>query len=223
MNISWKKAGLCLASIGFLASCESNTEKKDQEVAEKANPGIETQYMDMDVNPKDDFFRFVNGTWLKETEIPADRTSWGGFQILRQETDKNVLQLLEEGRQNQDFKEGSVSEAALVTSGTATLETALFNVPEVVCYKGNFISYHIAKRIIQLNYISLVNLIMDREVVKELIQDEFNEKQLRLELEKILSEKNRNKILNDYQLLKQKLGGEGASEKTAKLIVSSFK
>lgn len=117
----------------------------------------------------------------------------------------------------------SVSEAALVTSGTATLETALFNVPEVVCYKGNFISYHIAKRIIQLNYISLVNLIMDREVVKELIQDEFNEKQLRLELEKILSEKNRNKILNDYQLLKQKLGGEGASEKTAKLIVSSFK
>lgn len=116
----------------------------------------------------------------------------------------------------------SVSEAALVTSGTATLETALFNVPEVVCYKGNFISYHIAKRIIQLNYISLVNLIMDREVVKELIQDEFNEKQLRLELEKILSEKNRNKILNDYQLLKQKLGGEGASEKTAKLIVESL-
>src|SRR5699024_6424050 len=64
-----------------------------------------------------------------------------------------------------------VAHAALVTSGTATLETALFNVPEVVCYKGNWISYQIAKRIINLDFISLVNLIMDREVVKELIQE----------------------------------------------------
>lgn len=117
----------------------------------------------------------------------------------------------------------SVAQAALVTSGTATLETALFNVPEVVCYKGNLISYHIAKRIVKLNYISLVNLIMDREVVKELIQDEFNEKQLQLELEKILSTEKRTEILADYQLLKEKLGGEGASEKTASLILKSLK
>lgn len=82
----------------------------------------------------------------------------------------------------------SVSKAALVTSGTATLETALFKVPEVVCYKGNWISYQIAKRIITLKYISLVNLIMDREVVKELIQSEFNSKNLKSELERILSE-----------------------------------
>ena len=73
----------------------------------------------------------------------------------------------------------SFSHAALVTSGTATLETALFKVPEVVCYKGGWISYQIAKRIITLKYISLVNLIMDREVVKELIQDDLNPKNLK--------------------------------------------
>src|SRR5699024_792593 len=73
------------------------------------------------------------------------------------------------------------SHAALVTSGTATLETALFNVPEVVCYKGNWVSYQIAKRIIKLDFISLVNLIMDREVVTELIQGEFNAKNLKAE------------------------------------------
>ena len=107
MNSNWKKVGLCIAGLSFLTSCEQANEKNDQEVAEKTNPGIETQYMDLDVSPKEDFFRYVNGTWLDETEIPADRTSWGGFQILRQDTDKNVLNLLEEGRKNQDFEEGS--------------------------------------------------------------------------------------------------------------------
>src|SRR5690606_34312912 len=71
---------------------------------------------------------------------------------------------------NQTYDLLSISHAALVTSGTATLETALFKVPQVVCYRANWISYQIAKRIITLKYISLVNLIMDREVVKELIQ-----------------------------------------------------
>ncbi|HET8753848.1 MAG TPA: lipid-A-disaccharide synthase, partial [Salinimicrobium sp.] len=75
---------------------------------------------------------------------------------------------------NKTYDVLSLSTAALVTSGTATLETALLKVPEVVCYKGNFISYEIARRIIKLDYISLVNLIMGREVVKELIQKEFN-------------------------------------------------
>ena len=70
----------------------------------------------------------------------------------------------------------SVAHAALVTSGTATLETALFKVPQVVCYKGSWISYQIAKRIITLKYISLVNLIMDKTVVTELIQEELNPK-----------------------------------------------
>ena len=116
-----------------------------------------------------------------------------------------------------------IAHAALVTSGTATLETALFKVPEVVCYKGGWISYQIAKRIITLKYISLVNLIMDREVVKELIQDEFNTKNLKIELEKILNNENRKRILNDYQDLEKLLGGEGASAKTAKLIVNSIR
>jgi len=111
-----------------------------------------------------------------------------------------------------------ISTAALVTSGTATLETALLKVPEVVCYKGNFISYQIAKRIINLDYISLVNLIMDREVVKELIQNEFNRKNLKTELTKILDKENRKRIFSDYHELEQKLGGKGASEKTAELI-----
>lgn len=120
--------------------------------------------------------------------------------------------------QNKTYDLLSVSTAALVTSGTATLETALFKVPEVVCYKGNFISYHIAKRIINLDYISLVNLIMDKPVVKELIQNEFNTKQLKSELHKILDESHRKKLFQEYYDLEKKLGGAGASLKTAQLI-----
>lgn len=120
--------------------------------------------------------------------------------------------------QNKTYDLLSVSVAALVTSGTATLETALFKVPEVVCYKGSFISYHIAKRIISLDYISLVNLIMDQPVVKELIQNEFNTKQLKAELYKILGDTHRKKLFLDYYELEKKLGGAGASKRTAKLI-----
>jgi lipid-A-disaccharide synthase len=115
----------------------------------------------------------------------------------------------------------SHSYAALVTSGTATLETALFNVPEVVCYKGSWISYQIAKRIITLKYISLVNLIMDEEVVKELIQENLTTAQLKSELHHILNLENRKKLADTYVRLKQNLGGEGASLKTATLIVNS--
>jgi lipid-A-disaccharide synthase len=116
------------------------------------------------------------------------------------------------------------SYAALVTSGTATLETALFNVPEVVCYKGSFISYQIAKRVIDqsvIKYISLVNLIMDREVVKELIQNDLNASNLIKELQKIVADKNcRDQMLKDFAQLREKLGGSGASDKTAKLILN---
>lgn len=124
--------------------------------------------------------------------------------------------------QNDTYNLLSKSHAALVTSGTATLETALFEVPEVVCYKGNLISYLIAKQIVKLDYISLVNLIMNREVVKELIQNEFTSKHLKLELDKILDSAKREKLLSDYKDLKTKLGGVGASRRTAELIVSSF-
>ncbi|KAA5820587.1 lipid-A-disaccharide synthase [Algibacter amylolyticus] len=117
----------------------------------------------------------------------------------------------------------SVSTAALVTSGTATLETALFKIPQVVCYKGSTISYQIAKRIITLKFISLVNLVMDREVVTELIQNDFNKKNLKKELDKILDPETRTKLFLDYYELEKKLGGVGASKKTASLIYKSIK
>jgi len=116
----------------------------------------------------------------------------------------------------------SNAQAALVTSGTATLETALFKVPEVVCYKGSWVSYQIAKRIITLKFISLVNLIMDEEVVTELIQEDCNPKKIKAELTKILEETHRNTLLKKYDELEQKLGGIGASAKTAKLIVNDI-
>ena len=112
--------------------------------------------------------------------------------------------------------------AALVTSGTATLETALFKVPEVVCYKGSWASYQIAKRIITLKYISLVNLIMDQEVVTELIQENCNTKNIKSELQKILNPDHRKELLANYLLLEEKLGGGGASKKTAQHIVRSL-
>lgn len=114
----------------------------------------------------------------------------------------------------------SVSSAAIVASGTATLETALFKVPQVVCYKGSWLSYQIAKRIITLKYISLVNLIMDKEVVTELIQNDFTKENLQKELTKILETEDREKIFEAYYELEQKLGGKGASDKTATLIVN---
>lgn len=121
---------------------------------------------------------------------------------------------------NQTYPLLAKSTAALVTSGTATLETALFGVPEVVCYKGNEISYQIARRLISIKYISLVNLIMDKEVVKELIQHEMNSGNLIAELKKILpGSPQREEVLNDYKQLKEilKAGGD-ASAKAAALI-----
>lgn len=113
------------------------------------------------------------------------------------------------------------SKAALVTSGTATLETALLNVPEVVCYRGSKISYAIAKRLVKnIKYISLVNLIMDREVVKELIQNDLNTNNLVDELKKILATEKRFEVFRDYELLREKLGGKGASENAAEVIVN---
>lgn len=104
------------------------------------------------------------------------------------------------------------SHAAIVTSGTATLETALFKVPEVVVYKANNISYQIAKRVINLKYISLVNLIMDEPVVAELIQKDCNKKRIKEELNKVINISTRTEILSDYSRLEEKLGGGGASD-----------
>ncbi|MEP6684765.1 MAG: lipid-A-disaccharide synthase [Parafilimonas sp.] len=112
------------------------------------------------------------------------------------------------------------SKAALVTSGTATLETALFNVPEVVCYKGSNVSYQIAKRVIKIKYISLVNLIMDKPVVKELIQNDLTVENLKQELLTLLTNVERQQQLQeDYKSLKNILSAGGnASENAAKII-----
>lgn len=113
-----------------------------------------------------------------------------------------------------------VSAAALVTSGTATLETALFDVPEVVCYKGNWLSYMIARQLVKVPYISLVNLIADREVVKELIQGDMNVKKVQTELQKCLTEPERFK--RDYEELRHLLGDSGASQKAASIIMEEI-
>jgi lipid-A-disaccharide synthase len=114
----------------------------------------------------------------------------------------------------------SVATAALVTSGTATLETALFEVPQVVCYKTGSISYAIAKRLIRIPYISLVNLIVQKEAVRELIQEELTTENLTLELKAILPDgEKRNRQLNDYHEVKAILGEKGASERVGELMV----
>lgn len=115
----------------------------------------------------------------------------------------------------------SNSKAALVASGTATLETALFDVPQVVCYKVNAITIAIAKRIVDVKYISLVNLILDKPAIKELIQGDLTKENLKMELNHILGFQ-RPFILKDYENLRQKVGEPGASEKVAKYIMNNL-
>lgn len=116
------------------------------------------------------------------------------------------------------------AEAALVTSGTATLETALLNVPQVVCYKANNTSYQIARRLVNIKYISLVNLTLDKEVVVELIQDDLNADRIRNELQAILKGgSKRESIVRDYAELQKRIGGPGASERAAKLMLKYLK
>ncbi|NVO02484.1 MAG: lipid-A-disaccharide synthase [Bacteroidetes bacterium] len=116
------------------------------------------------------------------------------------------------------------TKAALVTSGTATLETALFQVPEVVCYKAGSFSYYIARKIVDVKFISLVNLIMDKEIVTELLQNQLTKKNLVSELKSLLENTERKlQIANDYKDLKIKLGGFGASKKTATLMLNYIK
>ncbi len=115
------------------------------------------------------------------------------------------------------------SKAAIVTSGTATLETALFEVPQVVCYKGNWLSYQIVKRIIKVPYISLVNLIANRPLVKELIQYELTGVNLKKELALILNPEKATELKAAYRQIKKQLGNAGASERAAQLMISYLK
>lgn len=112
------------------------------------------------------------------------------------------------------------SKAALVTSGTATLETALLNIPEVVCYRSSRISYEIGKRVVKnIKYISLVNLIMDQEIVTELIQSDLNTENLVRELQEIIDGPKRTEMLQNFENLREKLGGKGASDHAAEIII----
>ncbi|HET8860102.1 lipid-A-disaccharide synthase [Marivirga sp.] len=116
------------------------------------------------------------------------------------------------------------AKAALVTSGTATLETALFNVPQVVVYKTGKISYAIAKKVVKVEFISLVNLILQKEAVRELIQENFTLNNLKLELQQILPKGDKRKqILSDYSVLKAMMGDNNTSQQTANLIISRTK
>jgi len=114
------------------------------------------------------------------------------------------------------------SSAALVTSGTATIETALFDVPQLVCYKSSALNYWIGKKIIRLKYIALVNLILENEAVKELIQYNCHLENLVKHLQLLFSKEKQKRIQKEYTKLKFTLGGRGASEKTAKLIFQSL-
>lgn len=126
--------------------------------------------------------------------------------------------------ENQTYELLQNSSAAVVTSGTATLETALLTVPEVVCYKATGFSYFLAKWMIKVKFISLVNLVMDKEVVKELIQGEMTEENIVKELELLLhNSKRQRKLLEDYEELKDRLGSAGASEKAAEVIIDAMK
>ena len=122
---------------------------------------------------------------------------------------------------NQTYDLLSNATAALVKSGTSTLETALFNVPQVVCYKGSDFSYAIAKRVVKVKYISLVNLIADKEIVQELIQNDLTEQNLKTALQKALD--NEIIIKKEYKILRGQLGSNGAAEKTAALMIQYLK
>ncbi|MFZ9660649.1 MAG: lipid-A-disaccharide synthase [Chitinophagaceae bacterium] len=142
--------------------------------------------------------------------------------------DKSFYDSLAAGYSNVEFVQGRTyeilmrSHAAFVTSGTATLETALFGVPQIVCYKGSPISYQIAKRLIKVPYISLVNLILNKAAVKELIQHELTVENLQSELDNILRNQIHHlQILKDYNDLKNLLSeGGNASEKAAMIITA---
>lgn len=121
---------------------------------------------------------------------------------------------------NETYNLLNISSFAIVCSGTATLETALFNVPQMVCYKANFLSYFIATYVVKIKYISLVNIIMKKEVIKELLQKKCSEEFLLQEFEKMLYDTPyTDKIRQNYQSLHNLLGSAGTSEKIATYIV----
>ena len=116
------------------------------------------------------------------------------------------------------------SDAAIISSGTASLEAALIGVPQMVCYGGNPLSFAIAKFFVKLKYISLANLILNKQIFKELLQGECNRKTIDDELERLLNDNEYRSEMNmNYQRVKEVLGGEGASKKIAKAMINELK
>jgi lipid-A-disaccharide synthase len=125
---------------------------------------------------------------------------------------------------NQTYELMSYSEAGIIKSGTSTLESALFDLPQVICYRAGALSFKIGKMLVDVKYIGLPNLIMDQPIVKELVQDDLTSKNISEELNKLLNDKNyRNTILDNYKKLKAVLGGTGASSRLAKELVHDAK
>ncbi len=121
---------------------------------------------------------------------------------------------------NQTYELMNHSEAGIIKSGTSTLESALFKLPQVVCYKTGALSFSIGKQLVKIKYISLVNLILDKAVVKELIQDDFSAKNISSELYRLINDKSyRKQMIDAYDSLVHHLGGRGASAKIAKYLV----
>ena len=114
------------------------------------------------------------------------------------------------------------SEMAMVTSGTATLEAALFNVPQVVCYKTSWLSYQVGKRLIKVNYISLVNLILNTNAIVELIQDDFNPKKMAYSLRHFNNSTYMDATLKHYKKLQKLMGSEGAAKLVAEGVIASL-
>ena len=118
----------------------------------------------------------------------------------------------------------SVAKAAIVTSGTATLETALWNVPQVVGYKTSRLTYAIGLRLVRITYFSLVNLIADEKVVTELLQDACNVETLSHEIRLLTEDEGRRtRVFEGYRKVKNILGNETASDKTARLMIAYLK
>ena len=123
---------------------------------------------------------------------------------------------------NKTYSVLKISELALVTSGTATLETAMLNIPQLVCYKTDWITYFLGKLLIKIKWISLVNIIMKKEVVKEFVQNKITQKNLISEIDYLLLKNKRKKILKDYKKLQKILESNNVSKKISEFIFKSI-
>ena len=157
-------------------------------------------------------------------KFPELKFAIGGAPSQKAEFYRNIIGNVKvELRMNQTYDLLRQASFALVSSGTATLETALFNVPQIVCYKGSALSYFIGKRLVQVKYISLVNLILDKKAVVELIQYDFYVDNLEKELRKLIYETEKQRLEADYERLHELLGDAGASARTAQLLIEDLR